>query len=376
MTPIRHQLALNENFSLHLPGVQEAIRDSLKDINLTLDALSAGLSEALAEHLDVPARHLFVSPGSGALLSQLLNAFAGDGAEVVHAWPSFDMYPLLIRNAGGTPVPVPLKDFAHDLDAMAAAVTPRTRVVLVCNPNNPTGTVLGEAGMKEFLDRLPSEVLVVVDEAYLDFADPDTSADAVELYRGDPRVCAVRTFSKSHGLLGMRVGYLVADPAVTAALAPTAPFLRVSTPAQAGALAALKAGTQMRQQCAEVGRERDRVHRALTELGYDVPASQANFHWLPLGDDNARFVEFCSDNGVGVREIAGAGVRVTVGTPEANDALIELAGRFTRTTPGTASGPRSSAAPGTASGTTSDPARPHADQALPRSGAPIPRERQ
>lgn len=328
MTPIRHQLALNENFSLHLPGVQDAIRDSLKDINLTLDALSTGLAAALAEQLDVPARHVFVSPGSGALLLQLLNAFAGDDAEVVHAWPSFDMYPLLIRNAGGTPVPVPLKDFSHDLDAMAAAVTPRTRVVLLCNPNNPTGTVLGAAELKEFLDRLPSGVLVIVDEAYRDFADPDTIADAVDLHRSDPRVCAVRTFSKSYGLLGMRVGYLVADAAVTTAIGPTSLFLRVSTPAQAGALAALKAEAHMRRQCAEVGRERDRVHRALTGLGYRVPASRANFHWLPLGADNGRFVEFCAENGVAVREIAGAGVRVTVGTPEANDALIDLARRF------------------------------------------------
>ncbi|WP_405994788.1 aminotransferase class I/II-fold pyridoxal phosphate-dependent enzyme [Streptomyces sp. NBC_00986] len=328
MTPIRHQLALNENFSLHLPGVQEAIRDSLKDINLTLDALSTGLSTALAEHLDVPVRHVFVSPGSGALLLQLLNAYAGNGAEVVHAWPSFDMYPLLIRNAGGIPVPVPLKEFSHDLDAMAAAVTPQTRVVVLCNPNNPTGTMLGEAELKEFLDRLPSDVLVLVDEAYLDFADPDSIANAIDLHRGDPRVCAVRSFSKSYGLLGMRVGYLVADPAVTSALAPTSPFLRVSTPAQAAALAALKAETHMRRQCAEVSRERDRVHRALTELGYRVPGSEANFHWLPLGEDNGRFVEFCADNGVSVREIAGAGVRVTVGTPEANDAVIELARRF------------------------------------------------
>jgi histidinol-phosphate aminotransferase len=328
MTPIRHQLALNENFSLHLPGVQDAIRDSLKDVNLTGDALSSGLVTALAAHLDVPARQVFVSPGSGALLLQLLNAFAGDGAEVVHAWPSFDMYPLLIRNAGGTAVPVPLKDFSHDLDAMAAAVTPRTRVVLLCNPNNPTGTALGEAELKEFLDRLPAEVLVVVDEAYLAFADPDTIADAVDLHRGDPRVVAVRTFSKSHGLLGMRVGYLVAAEAVTSALAPTSMFLRVSTPAQAAALAALKAEADMRRQCAEVGRERDRVHRALTELGYQVPASAGNFHWLPLGADNEGFVEFCAENGVSVREIAGAGVRVTVGTPQADDALIELAGRF------------------------------------------------
>ncbi|BBB01323.1 putative aminotransferase [Actinacidiphila reveromycinica] len=308
--------------------MQDALRQSLEDVNLTGDPFSRGLVAALAEHLDVTPRQVAAGPGSAALLLQLLGALASDGAEVVHAWPSFDMYPPLVQAAGGTPVPVPLKDFGHDLDAMAAAVTPRTRLVLLCNPNNPTGTVLGEAELKEFLGRLPSRVLVVVDEAYLDFADRGTAADAVDLFRGDPRVIAVRTFSKSYGLLGLRVGYLVADESVVAALAPTSLFLRVSTPAQAAARAALSAQAVMRRQCAELGRERERVHRALTALGYRVPASAANFHWLPLGEDNARFVAFCADHGVAVREIAGAGVRVTVGTPEANDELIRLAGMF------------------------------------------------
>jgi histidinol-phosphate aminotransferase len=324
----RYELSLNENFSPCLPGVRQALIDSIDDVNLTLDALATGLSQAIADHLDVPASDVAVGPGSGALLQQFLNVFAGNGGEVVHGWPSFEMYPLLIRNAGGTAIPVPLKDFTHDPGAMAAAVTERTKVVVLCNPNNPTGTTLGEAEFKEFLDRLPSDVLVLVDEAYLDFADPSAIADGVRIYRNDPRVCVVRTFSKSYGLLGLRVGYLVADETVTAALAPTSPFFRVSTVAQAAALAALRAEADMRRQCAEVGRERDRVHRALTDLGWRVPVSEANFHWLPLGDANGRFVEFCAAHGVTVREIAGAGVRITVGTREANDMLIELARSF------------------------------------------------
>jgi histidinol-phosphate aminotransferase len=329
VTAIRYQLALNENFSAQLPGVREAIEKSINDVNLTLDALSTGLAATIAAHWDLPAGRVTAGPGSGALIQQFLGVFAA-GGEVIHAWPSFEMYPLLVRNAGATAVAVPLRDHGHDLDAMAAAVTERTRVVLICNPNNPTGTALGAAELKEFLDRLPAGVLVLIDEAYADFADPDVIADGIRLQLTDSRICVARTFSKSHGLLGLRVGYLVADESVTAALAPGSYFYRVSTVAQAAALAAMDAEAQMRRQCAEVAAERDRVHAQLCRLGWPVPHSEANFHWLPLGTDNDRFVRFCAAHGVAVREIASAGVRVTVGTREANDALLDLARRFAR----------------------------------------------
>jgi histidinol-phosphate aminotransferase len=327
VTPVRFELSLNENFSAQLPGVREAITAAAGEVNLTKDALATGLAQAIAEHIDVPAGQVLAGPGSGALLQQFLTAFARDG-EVVHAWPSFEMYPLLVGNAGARPIAVPLRDFTHDLTAMAAAVTDRTRVILICNPNNPTGSALGDAELKEFLDLLPADVLVLVDEAYVDFADPALIADGIQLYRTDPRVCVVRTFSKSHGLLGLRVGYLVANGTVIARLAPGSYFYRVATIAQAAAFAALRAQPQMRQHCAEVAGERSRVHAQLSGLGWPVPPSQANFHWLPLGADNDRFVRFCAANGVVVREIAGSGVRVTVGTRAANDALIDLARRF------------------------------------------------
>lgn len=327
MVSVRFELSLNENFAALLPGVREAVVASADDVNLTLDALATRLGQAVATHLDVPAGHVLAGPGSGALLQQFVTTFA-EGGEVVHAWPSFEMYPLLVGNAGATGVPVPLKGFHHDLSAMADAVTDRTRVILICNPNNPTGTALDEIELKEFLDRLPPDVLVLVDEAYLDFADPAVIANGIQLCRHDSRVCVVRTFSKSHGLLGLRVGYLVANESVIGRMAPGAYFYRVSTTAQAAAFAALRAETAMRAHCAEVAVERARVHSALCELGWPVPRSEANFHWLPLGADNDRFVRFCAAEGVVVREIAGAGVRVTVGTREANDALIDLARRF------------------------------------------------
>ncbi|MEV0052024.1 aminotransferase class I/II-fold pyridoxal phosphate-dependent enzyme [Saccharopolyspora shandongensis] len=328
MTTIRHQLSLNENFAAPLPGVREAIVDGAGRVNLTLDAMSTGLTQAIAGHLGVDSAQVFVGPGSGALLQQFLTAFAG-GGEVVHAWPSFEMYPLLVRNAGATAVPVALREDTHDLAAMADAVTERTKVVLLCNPNNPTGTVFGEAEMRTFLDRLPAGVLVLIDEAYADFADQSAIANGIRLAGEDPRVCVVRTFSKSHGLLGLRVGYLIADEAVVTGLRPGSYFFRVSTVAQDAAIIALRAEDVMRRQCAEVAAERDRVHARLLSLGLEVPRSHGNFHWLKLGEANESFVRFCAAGGIEVRTLAGGtGVRVTVGTPEANDALLELTRRF------------------------------------------------
>ncbi|GAB2748425.1 aminotransferase class I/II-fold pyridoxal phosphate-dependent enzyme [Amycolatopsis magusensis] len=326
MVPVIHQLALNENHSPVLPGVREAVREGAERVHLTQDALATGLTAELARRLEVDGARVVAGAGSGALLQQYLNAHSGPGTAVVHGWPSFELYPLLIRNAGATPIAVPAEP--QDLRALAAAVTPETRVVLLCNPNNPTGEVLGQDAVAEFLDLLPPGVLVLIDEAYREFAEPGALADGLALAAADDRVAVVRTFSKSHGLLGLRVGYLVAPGPVAAALRPTLPFFRVGTLAQAAALAALDAEPRMREQCAEVAAERDRVRAGLLDLGWDVPPSGGNFLWLRLGRDNQSFVDHLAAGGVAVREIAGAGVRVSTGTPEANDLVLALAKEF------------------------------------------------
>lgn len=328
MPDIEHQLSLNENHSIPLPGVRRAIEESLDDIHRTLDALATGLTAEIARRYGLDPARVVAGAGSGALLQQFLSAHAGAGAQVVHAWPSFELYPLLIRNAFAEPVAVPSPADHQDLAALATAVTADTRVVLLCNPNNPTGEVLGEAELRAFLDLLPPRVLVLIDEAYREFADSDALADGLAFAADDDRVAVVRTFSKSHGLLGLRVGYLVAAEPVAAALRPTLPFYRVPTVAQAAALAALEADDVMRERCAEVAAERDRVRACLLELGWDVPPSGGNFLWLRLGDRNKSFVDHLAANGVVVREIAGAGVRVSTGTPEANDAVLMLAKEF------------------------------------------------
>lgn len=328
MTSIAHQLSLNENFAPPLPGVREAAEATLGELNLTPDPFSTGLVRRIAEHHGVPAGQVLAGVGSGALLQQFLQVHAGQGAEVVHPWPSFEMYPLMIGNSGATAVGVPLRDSAHDLDAMAAAITERTRVVLLCNPNNPTGTVLGTGEITRFLDRVPQDVHIVIDEAYVDFAETGSIADGLELARADERVTVARTFSKSYGLLALRVGYLLASESVLAALKPSALFFRVSAPAQAAAVAALDVTEVMRRQCAEVAAERDRLREGLLACGFAVPASGGNFLWLPLGAESSRFVQLCAAHDIVVRVTAEAGVRLTVGTAEVNDLVLKVAAEF------------------------------------------------
>ncbi|WP_245778248.1 aminotransferase class I/II-fold pyridoxal phosphate-dependent enzyme [Lentzea xinjiangensis] len=318
---------MNENHWPALPGVREALVDSLADINLTGDALAARLEQRLAADLGTTPDRVVAGAGSGALLQQFLAAHSGPGTSVVHAWPSFDLYPLLIRNAGAEPIAVPGDaDGRQDFGALAEAVTDRTRVVLVCNPNNPTGEVLGARWLRSLLAALPQHVLVLVDEAYREFADPAVIADATTL-SDDPRLAVVRTFSKSHGLIGLRVGYLTGAREVVAPLRLTAPFHRVPTVAQAAALAALDAGPRMREQCREIAAERDRVRAGLRELGFDVPPSGGNYLWVRLGERNQEFIAHLARHGVAVREVAG-GVRVSTGLPEANDAVLAAARAF------------------------------------------------
>ncbi|OLR93894.1 aspartate aminotransferase [Actinokineospora bangkokensis] len=314
-----------------MPGVRAALAGSLDSVHLTLDALSSGLEAELAAHLGVQPEQVVAGAGSGALLAQFMTAHAGPGDAVVHSWPSFEVYPLLISTSGARAIAVPAPDDRQDLAAVAAAVTPATTVVLLCNPNNPTGEVLGAPALRELLDALPPHVVLLVDEAYREFAEPGSIADALELAATDDRVAVVRTFSKSHGLLGARVGYLVGSRRVVDPLRPSTIFYRVPTPAQAAAVVALRAEDAMRAQCTQVAAERDRVRRGLLDLGFDVPPSGGNFLWVRLGERNDEFVAHLAEHGIAVRALAGgAGVRVSTGTREADDAVLDAAKQFPR----------------------------------------------
>ncbi|MGE5830239.1 MAG: aminotransferase class I/II-fold pyridoxal phosphate-dependent enzyme, partial [Micromonosporaceae bacterium] len=230
---------------------------------------------------------------------------------------------------GATSVRVPNRpDHGHDLPAMAAAVTPRTRLVFVCNPNNPTGTVARRAELDKFLDAVPPDVLVVLDEAYHEFITDLDVPDGLVTYGERPNVVVLRTLSKAWGLAGLRIGYLIAQPAVVAAVRKVITPFSTSAVAQAAALAALGAQEEMARRVALVVSERDRLAAALAKLvpaESAVPSSQSNFVWLPLGERSMPFAAACEAAGVIVRPFPGEGVRVTVGTAEENDTFLAAA---------------------------------------------------
>jgi histidinol-phosphate aminotransferase len=322
------KLASNEVPYPPLPHVLDRIGAAAASINRYPDNGAVALRDALAAKLGVAVENVAVGCGSVSLCTQLVEAAADAGDEVVHAWRSFEAYPILVAVSGASAVPVPLVDYAHDVDALAKAITDRTRVVFVCNPNNPTGTALARDALLRLLDAVPGDVVVALDEAYREFVtDPDVPS-GIDLLAAHPNLVVLRTFSKAYGLAGLRVGYAVAsDPAVAAALRQTQVPFAVTTIGQEAALASLEpeAEAQLMARVATIVAERERVLPALRALGYDVPPSQANFGWLPLGEATAQFATVCEDRGVIVRAFAGDGVRVTIGTPDENDRLLEAA---------------------------------------------------
>jgi histidinol-phosphate aminotransferase len=319
------KLSSNESPYGPLPSVLAMIAESAATINRYPDHGSAALTEAISRRFGVPPEHVAVGCGAVGLTQQLLTATAEPGAEVLYAWRSFEAYPSLTDLTGAAAVPVPLRHQAHDLPAMAAAITGRTRLILVCNPNNPTGTVVRRAELTEFLDRVPADCLVVLDEAYHEYVrDPDVP-DGLTLYPDRPNLAVLRTFSKAYGLAALRVGYLVGHEPVAAAVRKTQLPFAVNALAQAAAIASLGAEAELLERVERVVKERGRVRDELLGQGWTVPPTEANFVWLPLGADTARFAAATDQAGVSVRPYGTDGARVSIGDPEANDAFLAVA---------------------------------------------------
>ncbi|MEU7048582.1 histidinol-phosphate transaminase [Streptomyces eurythermus] len=318
-----HQLARNENPFQPPAPVLDAITRAAAEANRYPDPACGALRAALARHYGLSPDRVAVGAGSITLLQALLTVTAGPGAAVAYSWPSFDGYEVLADLAGFRTVRVPLAEDGHDLDALAAAVDEHTRLVLLCNPNNPTGTASGEADLLRFLDAVPRTCLVVLDEAYCEYArDPGLGA---RLLTSWPNLIVARTFSKAYGLAGMRVGYLLAEPGLISRVHSMVMPLSVSDVAQAAAVASLAAEKELLGRVRETAAERDRVRAALLALGFDVPPSEANFLWLPLGARAEEFAAACASAGVAVRPYPGDGVRVTTGAAEDNDAFLAAA---------------------------------------------------
>ncbi|TDW89416.1 histidinol-phosphate aminotransferase [Kribbella pratensis] len=321
-----YKLSSNENPYPPLPGVLAAATEAAAQMNRYPDMAAVDLLEALSDRFGVPVSDLAVGTGSVALLYHLLQATVAEGDEVVYAWRSFEAYPIAVQLTGATSVKVPLTAEArHDFKAMEAAITDRTKVVLVCTPNNPTGPVVRRDELLAFLDAVPSNVLVVIDEAYREFVRETDVVDGVELYRDRPNVLVLRTFSKAYGLAGFRVGYAIGHPAVVGAIRKCALPFGVSYVAQAAAIASLGVEEELLERVDALVEERQRVVSALQAAGWDVPESQTNFVWLELGEDTVRFAEAVQAEGVSVRPFPGEGVRVTIGEREANDLFLNVA---------------------------------------------------
>ena len=320
------KLSSNENPHAPLPGVVEAAEAAVAAMNRYPDMGNSALYAELSDRLGVAPERLAAGTGSVAVLYHLLQAFCDPGDEVVYAWRSFEAYPIAVSATGAVSVQVPLDAAGrHDLDAMADAVTDRTKVVVVCTPNNPTGPSVTDAELRAFIERVPEHVLVVVDEAYREFVRQDDPVDGLPLVGEHANVAVMRTFAKAYGLAGFRVGYVVAHEDVAAAVRACALPFGVSSVAQAAAVASLRAEAELMERVDAIVAERERVVAALRAQGWTFPEAQGNFVWLPLGERTPELVALAEEAGITVRPFAGEGVRITIGEPEANDLFLGVA---------------------------------------------------
>ncbi|GAB6903551.1 histidinol-phosphate transaminase [Kineosporia succinea] len=318
-------LASNESHFDPLPSVRAKVLDAAHRVHRYPDLSCLALRERIAKEYALgSADEVVAGPGSVGVLQQLLLTVLDPGDEVVHAWRSFEAYPILVTIAGGVSIPVPLRpDEHHDLPAMLAAINDRTRAVLLCSPNNPTGVAITHADLTAFLDAVPPHVLVVLDEAYVEFVTGDDRVDGLAAYHRYPNLCLLRTFSKAYGLAGLRVGYAIADPELAEGARRTAIPFSVSALAQDAAIASLDASDEIAHRVASVVGERTRLVTGLRELGWSVPDPAANFVWLRADDAPARLtVERLAAADILVRAYPGDGIRITVADAATNDRVL------------------------------------------------------
>ncbi|PPF29192.1 MULTISPECIES: histidinol-phosphate transaminase [unclassified Rathayibacter] len=327
------KLSSNENPFDPLPSVLARVRE-VDDFNRYPDAAATALRTALAAEYGVPIEEVIVGAGSVAVIAQLITAAAGPGDEVVYAWRSFEAYPSLVTTAGATSVRVPLRaDDTHDLDAMAQAVTERTRLLIVCSPNNPTGTVATADDVEALLERVPGDVLVLLDEAYAEFVDDERAVDGTRLLGRYPNLVIARTFSKAYGLAGLRVGYAIGHARILDAARSTAIPLSVTRFAETAAVASLEHREELLERVHRITRLRDDLWRALLDQGWTIPEPQANFLWFDTREDTARAAEVFERAGVVVRAFPPEGIRVSVGEARSVDKLLSAAAEIVASLP-------------------------------------------
>jgi histidinol-phosphate aminotransferase len=325
-----YKLSSNESPFPPLPAILDAIAGS--SFNRYPDASATVLRTRLAERFGVTLDEVHTGSGSVAILQQLIQAAAGPGDEVLYAWRSFEAYPGLVTVSGATSVQVPIRaDGTHDLPAMAAAITDRTRVILVCSPNNPTSAIVRTDDFTAFMAAVPDTVLVLLDEAYAEFVTDPDAVHGIPLLTTYPNLVVLRTFSKAYGLAGLRVGYAIGPAYILDAARSTAIPLSVTEPAQRAALAALDNEPQLLERVQTLIERRTRIEDALTAQGWRMPAAQGNFVWLPAGEHTTAAAEVLEAHGIVARVFHPDGIRVSVGEPESVEKLLDAAAEVVET---------------------------------------------
>ena len=283
------------------------------------------LTGALARRFDVREEQIALGTGSVAVVGQLIWAAAGPGDSVVYPWRSFEAYPIWVQMTGARSVQVPLlADERHDLPSMLKAIDDSTRIVFVCNPNNPTGEAVRRDELTEFIDAVPSDVIVVLDEAYREFISDTDVPDGLDFFHERNNVVVIRTFSKAYGLAGLRVGFAIAPEPIAEGMRKTALPFGVSSIAEDAALAALECEDELFERVRHLSQERDRVWQALADQGWDIHPSHANFVWLRLGERTQEFAQACDEVGITIRTFPDEGVRISVAEEQANDRVIDV----------------------------------------------------
>lgn len=327
------KLSSNENAFEPLPGVLEAVAEA-NELNRYPDGAAVALRGRLAERFGVEFDQVHLGAGSVALLSQFINAAAGPGDEVVYSWRSFEAYPGLVAVSGATGVKIPNReDGGHDLEAMAAAITPQTRVVLVCTPNNPTGPIVTADEFARFMERVPSDLLVLLDEAYFEFVTDPSAVDGKPLLARYPNLVVLRTFSKAYGLAGLRIGYAVGPVSILGAARAAAIPMSVTDVAQAAALASMDHEEELLERVARISLQRDELRESLIAQGWNVPEAQGNFVWLATGEQTQAAADAFFDGDLAVRAFPPEGIRISVGEPESVEKLLKISGEIVRNLP-------------------------------------------
>ena len=321
------KLASNENPLGPSPKAMAAITHALSKLNRYPDGAAHDLTRALSRHLDVPAESLILGNGSDELIGLLCMALLQPGDEAIIPRPSFLMYDISVRATGATPVFMPLRDMAIDLEGILGRITPETRMVFICNPNNPTGTIVEKNSFRGFLDKLPSNVAVVIDEAYAEFVRDAAYARGMAFLPEYPNLAVLRTFSKAYGLAGLRIGYGVMAQELAELLHRIRPPFNASSLAQAGALAALGDQEFLQKTVSLVHNGLDDLYTALEARGIHYIPSQANFFMIDMGKSADAVFEQMLRLGIIVRSMKSYGypefIRINAGLPEENQRFLK-----------------------------------------------------